>query len=61
MVPVRRTEGAERPMSTNRAPNILLFMADQLTPFALPFYAQRAALAPNLSAMAEKGTTFENF
>ena len=48
-------------MSPDRAPNILLFMADQLTPFALPFYAQRAALAPNLSAMAEEGTTFESF
>ena len=48
-------------MSPGRAPNILLFVADQLTPFALPFYAQRAALAPNLCAIAEAGTTFENF
>ena len=47
-------------MSPVKAPNILLFVADQLTPFALPFYAKRAALAPNLSSMAEEGTTFEN-
>ena len=47
-------------MSPVKVPNILLFVADQLTPFALPFYAKRAALAPNLSSMAEEGTTFEN-
>jgi len=48
-------------MSNNRAPNILLLMADQLTPFALPFHAKRAALAPSLSSLAEGGTTFESF
>ncbi|MEW6768749.1 MAG: choline-sulfatase [Pseudomonadota bacterium] len=48
-------------MSRERtAPNILLIMADQLCPQALPCYGHPLVKAPNLSALANRGTLFES-
>ena len=41
-------------------PNILFLMSDQMSAFALPFYADRGAKTPNLSALAARGTVFRN-
>jgi len=40
-------------------PNIVLLMADQLTPSALPFYGHPRVLAPALSALARSGVVFD--
>ncbi len=47
-------------MSADRPPNILLVMADQLVPGALPFHGNATAKAPTLSALAESGVVFDN-
>ena len=41
-----------------RRPNILILMADQLTPSVLPAYGGRA-LTPTIDALAERGAVFE--
>lgn len=41
-------------------PNILLVLADQLTAFALFAYGNCVCRAPNIRALAERGTVFEN-
>ncbi|GLY24989.1 choline-sulfatase [Micromonospora sp. NBRC 101691] len=41
-------------------PNILLLMADQLSAFATGPYGNEDVLTPNLDALAERGTVFEN-
>ena len=41
-------------------PNILFLMSDQMSALALPFYAERGAKTPNLSALAARGTVFRN-
>jgi choline-sulfatase len=41
-------------------PNILILMADQLSALALPAYGNRIAKTPNIDALAEGGTVFEN-
>lgn len=41
-------------------PNILLVMADQLTAFALSAYGNRLTRTPNLDALAQAGSIFEN-
>lgn len=40
-------------------PNIVLLMADQLTPGALPFYGHRSVQAPALARLAAEGTVFD--
>ena len=40
-------------------PNIVLLMADQLTPFALPFHGHRLVRSPALSALAAQGVVFD--
>jgi choline-sulfatase len=40
--------------------NILLVMADQLSPRALPAYGNRVVKAPHLSRLAEEGVVFEH-
>lgn len=45
-------------MSGNR-PNILFLMSDQMSALALPMYRDSAAKAPNLAALAARGTLFE--
>ena len=44
----------------DKKPNILLIMADQLCPQALPCYGHRLVKAPSISALAERATVFEN-
>lgn len=41
-------------------PNILLIMADQLAPQALPCYGHPLVKAPNISALASRSTVFDN-
>jgi choline-sulfatase len=41
-------------------PNILILMADQLTPNALPAYGNRVCRTPNLDALAAEGVVFES-
>jgi choline-sulfatase len=41
-------------------PNILLVMADQLVPAALPFHGNDVVQAPHLTALAEDGVVFDN-
>lgn len=43
-----------------RRPNIVLFMADQLSAFSLRAYGNRTVLAPNLDALCEAGVTYRN-
>ena len=43
-----------------KAPNILLIMADQLAAPMLPFYGQSIVHAPHMSALAEDGAVFDN-
>src|SRR5436309_8973543 len=43
-----------------RKPNILFLMVDQMTPFMIGPYGQRAAITPNLDRLARSGTTFDN-
>ena len=41
-------------------PNILLIMADQLAPQALPVYGHPLVKAPHIGALAESGVVFDN-
>ena len=41
-------------------PNILLFMVDQLSSFALKAYGGSVCKTPNIDALAKRGTVFEN-
>ena len=43
-----------------RRPNIILFMADQLSALALENYGNRVVKAPNIAALSTQGTTFHN-
>ena len=45
---------------TEKPPNFLFIMADQLTAFALPAYGHRIVKAPHIDRLAERGTVFEN-
>jgi choline-sulfatase len=53
---------AQQPARQSRRgpPNIIFFMADQMTPFMTGPYGQKAAHTPNLDALARAGTVFEN-
>ena len=44
---------------TPRPPNVLLIMADQLAASWLPAYGHAVAQAPNLTALAREGVTFD--
>jgi len=41
-------------------PNVLVFMADQMTPLALPFYGHPVTRAPHMSALAAEGVVFDS-
>ena len=43
-----------------KRPNVLLIMADQLAPQALPAYGHPRVKAPHLDRLAEEGVVFEN-
>ena len=45
--------------NTPTTPNILLIMADQLTPAVLPAYGHPVVKAPHIQALADTGVTFE--
>jgi choline-sulfatase len=47
-------------MGSPHRPNILLLMADQMVPAALPFHGDRVARTPALSRLADDGVLFEN-
>jgi choline-sulfatase len=40
--------------------NILVLMADQMTPFALAAYGHRLTKTPNLDRLAKQGVVFES-
>jgi choline-sulfatase len=44
-----------------RPPNLLLLMADQLTPRALRAYGGSVARTPNIDALAKEGVVFDSF
>lgn len=44
----------------NTKPNILILMADQLTPFALAAYGNRGAITPTIDRLAAGGVVFES-
>ncbi|AMO94459.1 choline-sulfatase [Collimonas fungivorans] len=44
----------------SRKPNILILMADQLTPAALAAYGNRVCKTPNIDALAEDGVVFDS-
>lgn len=43
-----------------RRPNIVLFMADQLSALALSAYGNNTVIAPNIARLSERGVTFLN-
>ncbi len=47
-------------MTDGERPNILIVMADQLVPAALPFHGNDVVQAPHLTALAEDGVVFDN-
>ncbi|MDH3704268.1 MAG: choline-sulfatase [Alphaproteobacteria bacterium] len=47
-------------MAKAKTPNILLIMADQLAPQALPVHGHPMVKAPNLMRLAEDGVVFDN-
>src|SRR2546429_3543703 len=46
-------------MPAGRRPDILIIMADQLVPSALPFHGNPVTRAPALSRLAESGVVFD--
>ena len=46
-------------MPAGRRPDILIIMADQLAPSALPFHGNPVTQAPALSWLAESGVVFD--
>ncbi|HWK48190.1 MAG TPA: choline-sulfatase [Stellaceae bacterium] len=44
----------------SRRPNILILMADQLTPGVLPAYGGKVARTPHLDALADRGVVFQS-
>lgn len=47
-------------MSTDRRPNILILMADQMVPSALPFHGHPITRTPAMSWLADNGVVFDN-
>ena len=41
-------------------PNLLVLMADQLTPFALGAYGHRLTKTPHIDTLAREGVVFES-
>ena len=48
------------PSAGGKKPNILFLMVDQMTPFMIGPYGQKAAITPNLDRLARNGATFDN-
>jgi len=49
-----------RRLMTEKAPNILFIMFDQMAAKALPCYGNPVVKAPNISKLAKEGVVFEN-
>lgn len=47
-------------MTKSAKPNVLVFMADQMTPLSLPFYGHPVTRAPHMSQVAAEGVVFES-
>jgi choline-sulfatase len=47
-------------VSNPRQPNVLILMADQMVPSALPFHGHPVTRAPAMSWLAENGVVFDN-
>src|SRR5690242_19379006 len=47
-------------MSSTGQPDVLIVMADQLAPRALPFHGDPVTRAPAMSSLAEGGVVFDN-
>ena len=45
---------------TAKAPNILIVMADQMAPAALPIYGHSLVRAPNMQTLARDGIVFDS-
>jgi choline-sulfatase len=58
-MPMRRTS-EDRSNHPPRQPNILIVMADQLTPGALAMYGNRVTRTPHLDRLAAEGVVFES-
>ena len=43
-----------------KRPNVIVFMADQMTPLCLPFYGHPVVRAPHLSELAAEGVVFDS-
>lgn len=43
-----------------KRPNVVVFMADQMTPLCLPFHGHAIVRAPHMSALAAEGVVFDN-
>ena len=54
-----RTSPAASQMPAGRRPDILIIMADQLVPSALPFHGNPVTRAPAMSWLAESGVVFD--
>lgn len=48
------------PGASDEKPNILFIQADQLTPFALPFYGHSLVKTPHLDKLAKEGVIFDS-
>ena len=62
-LPVRKVNAGSQPSLISapaRLPNIIFFLADQMTPFMTSPYGQKVARTPHLERLAGGGTLFEN-
>jgi len=57
--PQTATTARSRPKTSDLPPNILFIMADQVTPFMIGPYGQKAAHTPHLDLLARSGTVFD--
>ncbi len=51
---------AAQPARSGRPPHILFILVDQMTPFMIGPYGQRAAITPNMDRLARGGVVFDN-
>jgi len=56
----QRSGAANAPQPPGKPPHILFILVDQMTPFLIGPYGQRAAITPHLDRLARNGVVFEN-
>ncbi|MFB3830044.1 MAG: sulfatase-like hydrolase/transferase, partial [Bryobacteraceae bacterium] len=54
------TTAAQPAKGNGKPPHILFILVDQMTPFMIGPYGQRAAITPNLDRLARGGVVFDN-